>query len=209
MTIKRADLLKDLQRQVKALERDLGEQVNALGEVHNRLRAEYDEAFQVERTAADWQPWLGERIIQVAAAWVLGTVFVRFCEDNGLLPDPFLAGPDPARMALAEELQDEFFHVDPGETDRGWLIHGFDAIGAVPAGATTPCSRSPSPTTRPRRSSPSGAAAAPTARSSTTSPTPILTPGFSATCTRTCPRTRVNVTRCCRPPTSSRSSSSI
>ncbi|MEV4711546.1 BREX-2 system adenine-specific DNA-methyltransferase PglX [Micromonospora sp. NPDC049374] len=126
-------LLSDLQKQVKNLEKDLREQAETVGEVRSRLRGEYDHAFKVGRTAATWTAWRDERVTQVAVAWVLGTVFVRFCEDNGLLPDPYLAGPGD-RLVLAEEAEAQFFRDRPEETLRGWLEQGFDAIASTQAG---------------------------------------------------------------------------
>ncbi|MFI7080328.1 BREX-2 system adenine-specific DNA-methyltransferase PglX [Micromonospora sp. NPDC049903] len=126
-------LLSDLQKQVKNLEKDLREQAETVGEVHSRLRGEYDHAFKVGRTAATWTAWRDERVTQVAVAWVLGTVFVRFCEDNGLLPDPYLAGPGD-RLVLAEEAEAQFFRDRPEETLRGWVEQGFDAIASTQAG---------------------------------------------------------------------------
>ncbi|MEG3632462.1 BREX-2 system adenine-specific DNA-methyltransferase PglX [Micromonospora palythoicola] len=126
-------LLSDLQKQVKNLEKDLREQAETVEEVRAKLRGEYDHAFKVGRTAATWTAWRDERVTQVAVAWVLGTVFVRFCEDNGLLPDPYLAGPGD-RLVLAEEAEAQFFRDRPEETLRGWLEQGFDAIASTQAG---------------------------------------------------------------------------
>ncbi|MFF0314258.1 BREX-2 system adenine-specific DNA-methyltransferase PglX [Micromonospora sp. NPDC005252] len=131
--IDRKLLLSDLQKQVKNLEKDLREQAESVEEVRLRLRGEYDHAFKVGRTAATWAAWRDERVTQVAVAWVLGTVFVRFCEDNGLLPDPYLAGPGD-RLVLAEEAEAQFFRDRPEETLRGWLEQGFDAIASTQAG---------------------------------------------------------------------------
>ncbi|WP_326563863.1 BREX-2 system adenine-specific DNA-methyltransferase PglX [Micromonospora peucetia] len=131
--IDRKLLLSDLQKQVKNLEKDLREQAESVEEVRLRLRGEYDHAFKVGRTAATWAAWRDERITQVAVAWVLGTVFVRFCEDNGLLADPYLAGPGD-RLVLAEEAEAQFFRDHPDETLRDWLHHGFDAIASTQAG---------------------------------------------------------------------------
>ncbi|MDZ5442192.1 BREX-2 system adenine-specific DNA-methyltransferase PglX [Micromonospora sp. 4G57] len=131
--IDRKLLLSDLQKQVKNLEKDLREQVESVEEVRLRLRGEYDHAFKVGRTAATWAAWRDERVTQVAVAWVLGTVFVRFCEDNDLLPDPYLAGPGD-RLVLAEEAEAQFFRDRPNETLRGWLKQGFDAIASTQAG---------------------------------------------------------------------------
>jgi hypothetical protein len=133
--IDRRELLKDLQGQVRKLEKDLVEQIGEAGEIHAPLRAEYDRAFKLGRTAADWKPWRDERVTQAAVAWVLGTVFVRFCEDNGLLGDAcFLAGPAQERAVLAEESQQDFFSQHPEKTDRDWLLAGFDRIGRSQAG---------------------------------------------------------------------------
>ncbi|MFG2169436.1 BREX-2 system adenine-specific DNA-methyltransferase PglX [Micromonospora chersina] len=131
--IDRKLLLSDLQKQVKNLEKDLREQAESVEEVRLKLRGEYDHAFKVGRTVATWAAWRDERVTQVAVAWVLGTVFVRFCEDNGLLTDPYLAGPGD-RLVLAEEAEAQFFRDRPEETLRGWLSQGFDAIASTQAG---------------------------------------------------------------------------
>ncbi|WP_030490588.1 BREX-2 system adenine-specific DNA-methyltransferase PglX [Micromonospora chokoriensis] len=131
--IDRKLLLSDLQKQVKNLEKDLREQAESVEEVRLRLRGEYDHAFKVGRTAATWTAWRDERVTQAAVAWVLGTVFVRFCEDNGLLPDPYLAGPGD-RLVLAEEAEAQFFRDQPDKTLRDWLHQGYNAIASTQAG---------------------------------------------------------------------------
>ncbi|MFF8650530.1 BREX-2 system adenine-specific DNA-methyltransferase PglX [Streptomyces griseoluteus] len=132
--IDRKALLNDLKQQVKAVEADLGKQVKALGEVGARLRAEYDQARKLGRTAATWNSWLDERVTQVAVAWVLGTVFVRFCEDNRLIPEPYLTGPDGDRRELAESRYDAYVESDDNPTYRGWLEKAFDELGQGQAG---------------------------------------------------------------------------
>ncbi|MFI9340458.1 BREX-2 system adenine-specific DNA-methyltransferase PglX [Streptomyces sp. NPDC052773] len=132
--IDRKALLNDLKQQVKAVEADLGRQVKALGEVGARLRSEYDQARKLGRTAATWNSWLDERVTQVAVAWVLGTVFVRFCEDNRLIPEPYLTGPDGDRRELAEARYDAYVESDEDPTYRGWLEKAFDELGQGQAG---------------------------------------------------------------------------
>ncbi|MGK5499879.1 BREX-2 system adenine-specific DNA-methyltransferase PglX [Streptomyces sp. URMC 125] len=132
--IDRKALLNDLKQQVKAVEADLGKQVVALGEVGVRLRTEYDRARKLGRTAATWNSWLDERVTQVAVAWVLGTVFVRFCEDNRLIPEPYLTGPDGDRRELAEARYDAYVEADEDPTYRGWLEKAFDELGRGQAG---------------------------------------------------------------------------
>ncbi|WP_088964690.1 BREX-2 system adenine-specific DNA-methyltransferase PglX [Micromonospora purpureochromogenes] len=130
-------LRKDLQGQVRLLEKDLVEQVGTTGPIYSKLRAEYDAAFELKRTAATWTVWRDERITQAAVAWILGTVFVRFCEDNGLFGRScFLAGPTKERAIWAEESQEEYFRVNPAENDRHWLLTAFDHIGRTQAGKT-------------------------------------------------------------------------
>lgn len=132
--IDRKALLNDLKQQVKAVEADLAKQVKALPEVGVRLRAEYDQARKLGRTAATWTSWLDERVTQVAVAWVLGTVFVRFCEDNRLIPEPYLTAPNDERRDLAHARYEAYVEEDPDPTYRGWLERAFAELGEGQAG---------------------------------------------------------------------------
>jgi len=135
--IDRRALLKDLQAKVKILETDLVEQVGDTGSIYSELHAEYDAAFRLKRTASTWAVWRNERVTQAAVAWVLGTVFVRFCEDNGLFGGScYLAGPTKDRAVWAEESQEEYFRVNPAQTDRDWVLAAFEHIGRTQAGRT-------------------------------------------------------------------------
>ncbi|MFD9240619.1 BREX-2 system adenine-specific DNA-methyltransferase PglX [Streptomyces sp. NPDC059556] len=140
--IDRKALLNDLKQQVKAVETDLGKQVKAVTEVNTRLRAEYDRARKLGRTAATWNTWLyGDgkkyegRVTQAAVAWVLGTVFVRFCEDNKLIPEPYLTAPEPDRRDLALARYEAYVETDTDPTFRGWLERAFEELGAGQAGS--------------------------------------------------------------------------
>ena len=75
-------LTTDLQRQVLLLEDDLRERVAADPELEGRWKQEHQRALAKERTAASWVAWRDDRVTQAAVAWVLTTVFIRFCEDN-------------------------------------------------------------------------------------------------------------------------------
>ncbi|MFH9469052.1 BREX-2 system adenine-specific DNA-methyltransferase PglX [Streptomyces clavifer] len=132
--IDRKALLDDLKQQVKAAETDLAQQVKAVTEVGARLRAEYDRARKLGRTAATWNSWLDERVTQVAVAWVLGTVFVRFCEDNRLIPEPYLTAPEDDRRDLALARFEDYVSTSEDPTYRGWLETAFDELGAGQAG---------------------------------------------------------------------------
>ncbi|MGW1688394.1 BREX-2 system adenine-specific DNA-methyltransferase PglX [Streptomyces albidoflavus] len=132
--IDRKSLLSDLQKQVKAAETDLDAQVKAVPEVGARLRGEYEQAKKLGRTAATWNSWLGERITQVAVAWVLGTVFVRFSEDNRLIAEPYITAPDVAGREVAQARYEEYMAKEADPTYRGWLETAFEELGAGQAG---------------------------------------------------------------------------
>ena len=122
--------LKALQQQVKKLEADL----KPTGLADPKLKAEWQAARAAERTASAFEAWLAERVTQVAVGWVLSTMFVRFCEDNGLIEYPFIAGPGE-RTALARDLQAAFFERHPERGDRDWLQASFDALSVSPVAA--------------------------------------------------------------------------
>ncbi|MEU8651031.1 BREX-2 system adenine-specific DNA-methyltransferase PglX [Streptomyces sp. NPDC048737] len=126
-SLDRARLLKDLQAQARLLEDDLRERTEAEPEFRDALRAEYEKAVAAERTAAMYETWRDERVVQIAAAWVLACVFVRFSEDNGLIPDAWLSGPGE-RLAEAQDRHDAYFRDNPSRNDRDWLEESFTAL---------------------------------------------------------------------------------
>ncbi|WP_112469138.1 BREX-2 system adenine-specific DNA-methyltransferase PglX [Streptomyces triticisoli] len=126
-SLDRTRLLKDLQAQARLLEDDLRERTESEPRFRDALRAEYGKAVAAERTAAMYETWRDERVVQIAAAWVLACVFVRFSEDNGLIPDPWLSGPGD-RLAEAQDRHDDFFRQNPSLNDRDWLLASFDAL---------------------------------------------------------------------------------
>lgn len=128
--VDKAALLKDLRKQVTALEDDLRARTESVDEYRTELEREYAAAREASRTAATYGAWRDERVTQAAAAWVLATVFVRFCEDNGLVDDPFIAGPGE-RLADAEDRQAAFFREKPELNDRDWLVAGFDHLSGA------------------------------------------------------------------------------
>ncbi|WP_328962540.1 BREX-2 system adenine-specific DNA-methyltransferase PglX [Streptomyces virginiae] len=124
---KREALLKDLQKQVALLVEDLRERAG-LAEFDGPLRAEYEQAVESERTSPQhYESWLEDRLVQIAAAWVLACVFVRFSEDNGLIPDASLSGPGE-RLAEAQDRHDDHFRTHPEHNDRDWLLTSFQAL---------------------------------------------------------------------------------
>src|ERR1700756_2283382 len=87
-----------LQRLVLRLEDDLRSRVEADVEILAAWRAEHRAALDRGRTAASWQAWRDDRVTQAAVAWVLTTVFIRFCEDNELVAPVWISGPERRRQ---------------------------------------------------------------------------------------------------------------
>ncbi|GCD98966.1 BREX-2 system adenine-specific DNA-methyltransferase PglX [Embleya hyalina] len=121
------DLPRALRRLTSTLENDLRQRSGGVDRFRKASRREYERARLTGRTAATYAAWRDERVTQIAAAWVLGAVYVRFCEDNGLVDLPFLAGPGN-RLAVAEQRHEEFLRRHPGDSDRDWLIAAFERL---------------------------------------------------------------------------------
>jgi hypothetical protein len=128
--IDHAALLTDLKDQVRILEDDLRARSAEVPEFDTALRAEWQKAHTAERIAAAYESWLDGEVTQSAVAWILGTVFLRFCEDNALIDLPYLSGPDD-RLPIAAERQQQFFEKHPDQTDRDWIVEGFNALSAA------------------------------------------------------------------------------
>jgi hypothetical protein len=132
-------LLADLQSKtgsrttmVKRLEDDLRARCDADPAVDAPLLAQYADAIAKKRTALTYKAWREEELTQVAVAWVLGCVFVRFLEDNELVETPKLSGPG-ARLQRARDEHEVFFRSLPQDnTDRGYLIEIFEEVGKLP-----------------------------------------------------------------------------
>jgi hypothetical protein len=125
--IDHAALLADLKGQVRVLEDDLRARSADVPDFAAELRDEWQKAHDAERIAAGYEQWLDGEITQAAVGWILGTVFLRFCEDNELIELPYLAGPGE-HLAIAAERQQAFFEKNPVKTDRDWIIAGFEAL---------------------------------------------------------------------------------
>jgi hypothetical protein len=125
-------LLSDLQKQVRPLEDDLRSRCDEVPEVDAPLRKEYEEAKQHGRTALTYAAWRDAELTQIAVAWVLGCVFVRFLEDNELVETPKLSGPGN-RLRRARDEHELFFRQRPTDTEREYLQEVLKEIGQLPA----------------------------------------------------------------------------
>jgi len=116
------------------LEDDLRERCTEDPAVDQRAQAEFQRAREAQRTAQAYEVWRDEWITQVAVAYLLACVFVRFLEDNELVPEARLAGVG-ARNAQAKDRHTVYFQEHPRDTELGYLHSVFREVGQLP-GAT-------------------------------------------------------------------------
>jgi hypothetical protein len=120
----------DLKGQVQALERDL-RRCAATPASAAALNAAWQDAKRSMRTADPYAVWLEDQVTLSAVAWVLATVFIRFCEDNRLIEVPTLAGP-AGQLQFAVDRQATYLRRHPDFGDRDWIVAGLDALSASP-----------------------------------------------------------------------------
>jgi hypothetical protein len=117
-----------LRKQLTSLEYDLGTQ-SMHPQVDRALRERWRGAREAPRTLTAYEPWRDEQVNRGAVAWLLATVLIRFCEDNGLISEPFLAGPGE-RLSLAEARQLRYERAHPDSTGRDWILDGLGELNA-------------------------------------------------------------------------------
>ena len=113
-------LLSDLQAELGRQVADLNQKVREDDDVRTRLESEWRSAFDANRTGRTFEDWADDRLTQVAVAWLLACVFIRFCEDNHLIDEARIAGPD-VRGAEARDAQQRYFTEQPHSNDREYL----------------------------------------------------------------------------------------
>lgn len=141
MTVSSA-LTGELKKVVLTLEDDLRRRVQSQPEVQAAWEQEHRSALARERTALSWQEWRDDRVTQAAVAWVLTTVFIRFCEDNRLLKPVWFVGP-PERRQEALDAELAYFRTHPEHTDREWILMAVEHLRQVRATADLVESHSP------------------------------------------------------------------
>ncbi|WP_431892578.1 BREX-2 system adenine-specific DNA-methyltransferase PglX [Micromonospora haikouensis] len=126
--------LKALQAQVTALTDDLRTVVAGDSELESSLRKEHGQATNARRTAGTFETWLEDVLDQAAVAWVLGCVFVRFCEDNALVELLWIGGPEPtAPVERAVQHRQQYLIDHPRRNDRHWLREAFTYLRGLRA----------------------------------------------------------------------------
>ncbi len=140
--------ISELRSLVTDLVEDLDRQVDTNAEVREGLTAAWQEAVDKSRTADELEAWLEDYLTQVAVAWVLTSVFVRFLEDNVLVDGVWIAGDDRAGED-ARDRTDEYFQKHPTDSETDYLLHVFRHFATLPAGALFGPKRNPLYNVRP------------------------------------------------------------
>jgi hypothetical protein len=130
LVIDAGTLLTDLQGELSRLVADLNTRVREDTDVRTHLEAEWRSAFEANRTGRTFEVWADDRLTQVAVAWLLACVFVRFCEDNGLIDEARIAGSG-VRGAEARDAQQSYFAAHPHSNDREYLQSIFRAAAML------------------------------------------------------------------------------
>jgi len=125
-------LLPELKKLVTELSEDLLARRSENSDIDAGLREAYTQIEKGGRTGAAFEVWREDYLDQVAVAWVLGCVFVRFMEDNGLIDECWLAG-EGDRRTKAEDAHELYFREHPKESDRDYFEHVFREVGKIPA----------------------------------------------------------------------------
>jgi hypothetical protein len=125
-------LLPELKKLVIELAEDLLARSMENTEIDAGLREAFAKIEKGGRTAQAFEVWREDYLDQVAVAWVLACVFVRFMEDNGLIGECWLAG-EAERRKLAEDTHELFFREHPHDTDREYFRYVFREVGEIPA----------------------------------------------------------------------------
>ncbi len=125
-------LLPELRKLVAELAEDLLARSTSDATIDSGLRDAFHQIERGGRTAQAFEVWREDYLDQVAVAWVLACVFVRFMEDNQLIDECWLAG-EGERRKLAEDTHELFFREHPHDTDREYFQHVFKEVGKIPA----------------------------------------------------------------------------
>jgi hypothetical protein len=128
--------VRPLQLQVRYLTDDLRRQVVRDADLRGELRREHAAGQAAQRVGGGFEAWLEDVLDQAAVAWVLGCVFVRFCEDNRLVEPVWIGGPAPeAPVQRAMDARQAYLVANPLHNDRHWLRQAFDHLRGLRATA--------------------------------------------------------------------------
>jgi hypothetical protein len=125
-------LLPELHKLLGELNEDLLSRSIADSQIDSGLKEAFHQIEKGGRTGQAFEVWREDYLDQVAVAWVLACVFVRFMEDNDLIDECWLGG-EGERRTLADDTYQLFFREYPHDTDREYFQHVFKEVGKIPA----------------------------------------------------------------------------
>ena len=129
-------LVPDLRKLVKDLTEDLLQHGSRKSAAATKLQDEYKLYHEGGRISQSFEEWREDYLEQVAVAWVIACIFVRFIEDNELINEGYIAGEEERGKLAEGEYTIYFRHPDRRHhTDREYLKHVFEEIGKLPAAA--------------------------------------------------------------------------
>lgn len=129
--IDRRQLLADLKPLVRVIEDDLRGRLGTQSDYKAELESDWAAARAAGRTAEAFATWADAQLTQSAIAWLLACVFVRFCEDNGLIDDALVAGNGEHGQRAAAR-QEAFYAQNPIAADNDYLRDVFAAASKLP-----------------------------------------------------------------------------
>lgn len=105
-------------------------------ETASKLQDEYKQHHDRGTISQSYEEWRNDYVEQVAVAWVIACIFVRFIEDNELINEGYIAG-EGERGKRAEGEYTLYFRAPENsyKTDREYLKNVFEQIGKLPAAA--------------------------------------------------------------------------
>ena len=105
-------LLDDLKRFLRRLEDDLRERPARWRSCTRPCSVSTRRPGRPVALVRAFEVWREGMLTQAAVAWLLGCVFVRFLEDNGLVEEALLSGPQERRRQAADR-QMQYFQQRP------------------------------------------------------------------------------------------------
>ena len=121
----------DLIRLLTATENNIRQRYDEEPAVNRPLEERYDSARRAGRTGMTFSTWREGEITQAGVAWLLTCVFVRFLEDNDLLREVYLAGPND-RLKAAQDRRTLWYRGHPTGNDREYLLDIFSELEHLP-----------------------------------------------------------------------------
>jgi len=116
---------------VAALVDDLRSRCTGDPDLNEGLEEEWSSAREAGRTAVSFTEWREDRLTQVAVAWVLSCVFVRFCEDNELIGTRLSGRGD--QLSVARDRYTGFVTERPSDDQRAYFLDVFNEMQSFPA----------------------------------------------------------------------------